>query len=132
MVTLIYLLAAHAVCDYPLQGDWLSKAKNPTLIFDPKFGLRQPIKDDRYSPLMLERIWPLALLSHALIHAAAVLLITGSIWLFLAELVAHTLIDYAKCKGAFGYNVDQYLHILCKLAWVAVLLIWPATGDLGL
>ena len=26
MVTLIYLLAAHAVCDYPLQGDWLTQA----------------------------------------------------------------------------------------------------------
>ena len=40
--------------------------------------------------------------------------------------------DATKCKGAFGYNTDQLLHIMCKLAWVAVLLIWPSTGVLGL
>ena len=122
LTPLIYLLAAHAVCDYPLQGDWLSKAKNPMLIFDPVKGLRRSEDGDVYSRDFLEHIWPLALASHALIHAVAVQLITGSVALGAAEFVLHFIIDYAKCKGAFGYNVDQYLHILCKLAWAALLI----------
>lgn len=102
--TLFLLIAAHALCDYPLQGDWLSKAKNPTINLVPG-----------------ETIWPLALLSHAMIHAAAVLLVTGSMTLAVCELVAHMLIDNAKCRGWFGYNFDQVLHLACKLIWVAVL-----------
>jgi hypothetical protein len=119
---LVYLLAAHAVCDYPLQGDWLSKAKNPTLIFDPSAGLRKPVEADRYSREMLEHIWPLALTSHALIQAVAVQLITGSWVLGGAEFVVHFATDWAKCRNWFGYNTDQLIHILCKCAWVGLLL----------
>lgn len=107
---LAYMLAAHALCDYPLQGDWLSKAKNPTLDLVPG-----------------EIVWPLALTSHALIQAAAVQLITGSWLLGGVEFVAHWLIDYSKCKKLFGYNADQLLHIGCKVAYAALLLIFGAT-----
>ncbi len=119
---LIYMLAAHALFDYPLQGDWLSKAKNPTLIFDPTAGLRKPVEGDKYSREMLEHIWPLALASHALIQAVAVQLITGSWILGGAEFVMHFATDYAKCRGAFGYNSDQLIHILCKCIWIGALL----------
>lgn len=105
MEVLVYMLAAHALFDYPLQGDWLSKAKHPNLDLVPG-----------------ERIWPLALASHALIHAVAVQVITGSWLLCAAEFVAHFLIDWAKCSGRFGYNVDQYLHIACKALWAFALL----------
>lgn len=101
---LVYMLAAHALCDYALQGDWLSKAKNPSLDLVPG-----------------ETIWPLALGSHALIQATAVQLITGSWLLFAAELAAHFAIDWSKCSGRFGYNADQYLHIACKVVWVLAL-----------
>ena len=102
--TLFYLLAAHALCDYPLQGDWLSRAKNPTLSLVPG-----------------EVIWPGALLCHALIHAAAVQIITGS-WVFAGvELVVHAGTDYAKCRGSFGYNTDQIVHVLTKVAFFAAL-----------
>lgn len=106
MEVLVYLLAAHFLCDYPLQGDWLSKAKNPKLDLVPG-----------------EAIWPLALAGHAAIHAVAVQLITGSWLLCAAEFAAHFLIDWSKCSGRFGYNVDQYLHIGCKFVW-AGLLLW--------
>ncbi|WKA31626.1 DUF3307 domain-containing protein [Bradyrhizobium roseum] len=108
MHTLFLLVAAHALCDYPLQGDWLSKAKNPTL--DLVAG---------------EMIWPLALLSHATIHAAAVLFITGSPWLAACEFFTHALIDYEKCRGLLTYNGDQILHLLCKALWVALLAVRP-------
>lgn len=98
------LLAAHALCDYPLQGDWLSKAKNHTLELVPG-----------------EAIWPGALASHAAIHGAAVGLVTGSPLLGLAEFVLHAAIDFAKCDGRLSYNVDQALHVACKLAWVGMI-----------
>ena len=102
---LAYMLAAHALCDYPLQGDWLSKAKNPSLDLVPS-----------------ETIWPLALTSHALIHAAAVQIVTGSWTLGLIEFLAHWAIDYSKCRKVFGYNTDQWLHIGCKVLYAGLLL----------
>lgn len=105
---LALMLIGHAVADYPLQGDWLSRAKNPTLVLVPD-----------------ETIWPGALASHAGIHDGAVWLATGSWALAAAELVAHAGIDLAKCRGRFGYNVDQSLHVACKIAWWLALL---ATG----
>lgn len=102
----LWMLIGHAVADYPLQGDWLSKAKNPTLVL---------VAD--------ETIWPLALLSHAAIHAGAVRLVSGS-WLLAAfEFIAHTAIDYSKCRGRIGYNADQALHLACKLVWVILFML---------
>ena len=98
---LAWMLVGHALADYPLQGDWLSKAKNPNLEL-----------------VASETIWPLALLSHSAIHAGAVQLATGSWILAIAEFVAHTVIDFCKCKGRIGYNADQLLHIGCKVIWI--------------
>lgn len=105
---LVYMIAAHFLLDYALQGDWMSKAKNPNASLVPG-----------------ERIWPLALFGHALLHATAVQIITGSWFLFTMELIVHWATDYAKCKGRFGYNTDQRIHIACKLAY-AVALLNPA------
>jgi hypothetical protein len=106
MEALFWMLIWHAVADYPLQGDWLSKAKNPTLMLVPG-----------------EVIWPMALLSHAAIHAGAVKLVTGSWLLAGAEFVAHTLIDYSKCRGLISYNQDQVAHVACKLCWAGILMV---------
>lgn len=104
---LIFMLGAHALLDYPLQGDWLSKAKNPTLNLVPG-----------------ETIWPMALGSHVLIQALGVKIVTGS-WTFAAlEFVIHFATDYAKCRGAFGYNVDQIIHVGTKVLFFALLLIF--------
>lgn len=104
MEALAWMLIGHAVADYPLQGDWLSKAKNPTLDLVPG-----------------QMIWPMALLSHAAIHAGAVKLATGSWLLAGCEFFAHTLIDYLKCRGELSYNQDQFAHFGCKLLWFLVL-----------
>ncbi len=104
---LAWMVIGHAVADYPLQGDWLSKAKNPTLQL-----------------VAGERIWPGALLSHAAIHAGMVKLATGSWLLAGLEFVAHTWIDWIKCRGLLSYNGDQGMHFACKLLW-AVLLCSP-------
>ncbi len=103
---LAYMVAAHFLIDYALQGDWMSKAKNPTLDLVPG-----------------EKIWPMALFGHALLHAVAVKIITGNWLLFAVELVIHAITDYRKCVGCFGYNHDQAIHIGCKVLYAAGLLI---------
>ena len=107
MLPLFWMLVGHAVADYPLQSDWLSVAKNPTL---------QPVSG--------QTIWPGALACHAAIHAGAVALATGAWQLALAEFVAHGAIDYWKCRGGLTYNGDQLLHLLCKLVWAFSLAVF--------
>lgn len=95
---LFALVAAHALADYPLQGDFLARAKN------------------RAAPIPGVPWWQ-ALGAHALIHGGFVALITGSVWLGLAEVAAHAIIDDAKCRGKISFNIDQTWHLLCKLLW---------------
>lgn len=104
------MLVVHAVADYPLQGDWLSRAKNHTLSLVPG-----------------EVICLGALASHAAIHAGGGWLVTGSAVLAFAEVVAHAAIVFAKCDGRISYNLDQGLHVACKFAGAAL----QASGVLG-
>ena len=99
------LVAAHALADYPLQGDFLSKAKN------------------RLTPIPGVP-WYQALAAHSAIHAGFVGVITGNIGLAIAEFIAHAFIDDAKCSSHLTYNQDQALHILCKAIWVWIAIAW--------
>lgn len=101
LALLASLIAAHALCDYPLQGDFLAKAKNRTTPI-PGFP------------------WYQALGAHAAIHAGAVGLLTGSLPLALAEAIAHFVTDDLKCRGRIGLNADQAIHIVCKLLWTII------------
>ena len=102
----IGLLAGHALADYPLQGDFLSKAKN------------------RLAPIPGVPWWQ-ALGAHAIIHGAFVAFITGIWWLFLAEVAIHAITDDAKCQGKLTFNQDQAIHLVCKAAWLAVWSLVP-------
>jgi hypothetical protein len=93
------LLIVHALCDYPLQGDFLSQAKNH----------RRPIPGVP---------WYQALTAHSLIQAGGVWVVTGSVKLAVFELVCHWCIDRTKCDGTTSFDTDQMLHALCKAAWV--------------
>lgn len=95
---LILLIFWHFLADYPLQGDFLSRAKNRA---NPIPGVP----------------WYQAMGAHAFLHAAGVWFITGSALFGLYELVAHALIDDAKCRGRIGFNGDQFLHIACKVGY---------------
>lgn len=95
---LFLLLAGHALCDYPLQGDYLSQLKN------------------RHSAIGA-RLWHHGLGAHAIIHGGMVSLLTGSALLGLAETLIHAVTDFAKCEGWIGYDLDQGIHIGCKFAW---------------
>lgn len=98
LVRVLLLFAGHALCDYPLQGDFLAKGKNH----------KAPIPGVPFYH---------CLAAHALIHAGMVYLITRSFWLALAELTIHTMTDYAKCDGRISFNQDQAIHYACKLLW---------------
>lgn len=98
---LFWLVVGHVLADYPLQGDFIATAK------------------DRNSPLG-KLFWPHALGAHAMIHAGFVALVTGSIWLGLAEAVIHAVTDFCKCEKRISLNVDQAIHFACKFLWAAI------------
>ena len=106
------LLFGHALADYPLQGDFLARAKNRA---NPIPGVP----------------WYHGLGWHAIIHggvvffALASISATVAIGCALAETAAHALIDDAKCTGKFGapersFNIDQGLHVACKFLWATI------------
>ncbi|WP_305805962.1 DUF3307 domain-containing protein [Stenotrophomonas sp. YIM B06876] len=101
------LIVGHALADYPLQGEFLARAKNR---FAPVSGVP----------------WYQALGAHALIHGGVVGVITGSLLLGVLEFAAHALIDDLKCARRIGFNLDQALHVGCKLLWVAVIALTAA------
>lgn len=101
--TILLLIAAHCLCDYPLQGDFMAQGKNKNT----KIGVD---------------IWFMILPAHAAIHAGAVLLVTGSAVAFVIEFFSHAVIDYLKCENKLSFAQDQSLHIATKL-FIVVLII---------
>lgn len=95
----VALMVGHALADYPLQGDFLARAKNPAA---PIPGVP----------------WWQAMAAHAVIHGGFVGALTGFWVLGVLEAMSHAMIDYAKCRGLVGYNTDQALHVACKALWV--------------
>lgn len=95
---LLALLGWHFLADYPLQGDFLAKAKNPVA----------PVPGVPYYQAMA---------AHATIHAVGAAVITGLWWVFVAEFVAHWVTDELKCRRHISFNEDQFAHFCCKVAW---------------
>ena len=93
---------AHALADFPLQGDYLAGMK---------------VRSQANNP----REWFIALTAHSLVHAGGVWIVSGSALLAAAELCLHWLIDLGKGEGKFGYMADQLLHLTCKAAYVTVM-----------
>ena len=97
----VALVGVHCFFDFAGQGDFMSKAKNRT------------------APIPTVP-WQTVLASHAAIHGAAVALITGIWWLFIAEAVVHFITDDLKCRGKMGFNADQGIHLASKGLWLAI------------
>ena len=110
---LFFLLAAHALMDYALQSETIATCKCR----------------DCESPIAKTVPWYYWLTAHTILHGAAVGVVLH--WFqygwntvaayALAETVLHWLIDFGKCEKRYSIHVDQALHIVCKLAWVALL-----------
>lgn len=108
LTTLFLLIFGHALADYPLQNRFMAIGKNPDNV------------DPEASPCA--RKWYHKMAAHCFIHGGMVLLFTGSWGLGLLEVVLHFLIDINKCKKRITSDVDQSLHILCKIGYVTYLL----------
>lgn len=95
------LLFAHLLFDYPLQGDFLSRAKN------------------RFDPIP-HVPWYQAMFAHTAMHGMAVWIITGIPLLGLAEMAIHWITDDLKLRGELTFNQDQAIHIVCKAVWAVI------------
>jgi len=112
LVLLFAFTIGHAIADFPLQGDFLSRGKN-------RNSPPPPLADGKTSPANL---WIYLMSAHALIHAGFVWLVSGYVVLALAEFVLHWIIDVAKCEGHTSFATDQWLHVVTKVVYIAV--IW--------
>jgi hypothetical protein len=95
--TFFLLLFGHCLGDFPLQGEYLSRTKNP-----------------QGNPTA---IWVISLFVHCMIHAGIVFLLTGQIRMAVIMFVTHAGIDLLKCngdlgEGSRGYLHDQILHVI--------------------
>lgn len=92
----------HALADFPLQGDYLSRQKSRR---------RADSRSD----------WIVALIAHCVIQAGGVWLVSGSLAFAAAELILHSFIDLGKGEEKYGIVADQILHLIVKLAYVVLL-----------
>jgi hypothetical protein len=111
MIWLLFIfLFFHFLADYPLQGDFLSKAKNRNSSIGKVF-------------------WKHALFAHSFIHAGFVGIVTAlatgsqNIGLIFAavELIAHGFTDFLKCENKITLNTDQAIHFACKIIYAALI-----------
>lgn len=102
---LLWLMVGHAVGDFALQSDWMARHKTRHAKFPPEAS-KKP-----------QWVWLHVLSSHCLIHAGAVYLATGYLWMGIGEFILHWLIDYYKGERKFGFHTDQILHLSCKILW---------------
>lgn len=104
LLTLFYMVAAHALFDFPLQGDAVATNKNRNL----------------HTELQKHVPWFYWLGSHAIVHGAGVAILTHSLMLGMFETIAHFIIDFFKCEKFYSIHVDQFLHIWCKVVWLEI------------
>lgn len=116
---LFMLLCGHALSDFALQSDAMSKGKNRN---------RKPDylpEGQKYTPC-----WPYWLSAHGLISGGLVLLITGSFFLGIVETLLHSLIDFVKCENFTSPHIDQLLHFICRLGYVAFWVFYMSEGNI--
>ena len=104
MIEILFrLLIAHALCDFALQSDWMVEGKE------------RGIKD-----VFPSCHWSIVLTAHALICGGGVWWATGVMWLGIIEVVAHWLIDFAKCENWTNPTDDQAAHLGCRISYLVI------------
>ena len=110
---LFKLLVGHAIADFALQSEAMSKGKNRNQI-----SVKSLPKGQKYVPC-----WPYWLTAHALIHGGMVYLATNILILGIIETAFHWIIDFWKCENQYGPHLDQYFHIFLKIIYVGIISI---------
>lgn len=105
MIAFGWLLVGHVLADFPLQGDFLAKAKN-------------------HNAGIPGVPWLPCLIAHAVICAGAVALVLP--WPYaVLEFMVHLPVDFWKNEGALGtgeraFVIDQALHVASKVVWASM------------
>ncbi len=104
-------IAGHMIGDFALQSEFVATNKN------------RHVRDLMTAEVRAKAqvIWPHLLTAHSFHHGLIVFVITGHIYLALAEVITHWITDFGKCERWFGFHADQTIHILTKLLWTALL-----------
>jgi len=108
-----FLIATHALMDYALQSDAIATCKCRSC--DSAVAKAVP--------------WYYWLTAHAVLHGTAIGVVVrwfGFSWevvytLAIAETVIHWCIDFGKCEKWYGIDIDQAMHIVCRVLWFALL-----------
>ena len=103
---LTVLVFVHFLADFPLQGQYLSDAKN---VDRPLAGVP----------------WPWPMVAHCTIHAVPVWLLTGNPFLGVCEFLVHFWLDVARCSGHITFAQDQSAHLGAKVFWAAWAVVRP-------
>lgn len=93
-----WLLFGHFLMDFIFQNDTMAIAKSWNFVHPG-------------AP------WYYWMTAHCFMHAGAVTMITGSLFLGIGELVLHFAADCLKCAKIGNIHTDQLFHIACKVLW---------------
>ena len=110
LIELWKLCVAHAITDCFLQDPKLFSVgyfKNPN-----NYEANKTFKEGGH--------WPYWLFAHGLMNGLGVAVATGSCTLGIAETIAHSLIDYGKCRKWYNVHIDQFFHLICKIGWAYI------------
>ena len=120
---LMLLVFAHFLADYPLQGDFLAKAKHRVIAYDETGSGVPTLKPVGFKDAVPGVPWWQAMTAHAGIHAGFVLFLTSCWPLAALEFAIHWATDHAKCTGLIGFNTDQLIHFACKVLWAFIVVV---------
>lgn len=102
------LMIGHALADFVFQQDAMAMGKNRHNEIHKSRGAGFPP-------------WQYWLVAHVLVHAGAVYFVTGSALLAVIEAALHAIIDFSKCERWINFHQDQFLHLVCKAAYLPFL-----------
>ena len=106
------LLFGHCLADAVLQPSSMSNGKRRNT----------PIDMSKVPPGQKPiNLWYMWMTHHAVINGGVVAIITGRYELGILETVLHWIIDFFKCENKYSPNVDQALHLGCKLFYVILI-----------
>ncbi len=108
---LVVLFACHYIVDFALQNEWVAVNKSR--------HSKRKSTDDQGLPISF--LWPHLLTAHSFQHGFFVMMFTQNLKIGVAEIISHWITDYGKCEGWFGFHVDQIIHLVTKVLWVAIL-----------
>jgi len=107
---LFQLIIAHIFADFVFQSNVMAESKN-------RHNKPEYIpKGQKFTPC-----WHYWLSAHAIVHGGMCYLVTGLMWICIAEFVLHFTIDLIKCESLIGPHTDQVLHYLCKFGYVIII-----------